>query len=107
VGSNYSHHDVNIDDLKYYCFWCTGIQRQTMTYIVFDLKFHLFENHRMAMVKVPVGKGGGMDARLEYAVDQCKRLTSYVRDENSNPEVKAALLFSPPPAVSTSEYPPP
>ena len=79
--SRYSHHEVNIDYLKYYCFWCNGIdQHKSPTYIEFDLMMHLFESHKMAMVKVPIGKGD-MTIRLDYAIDQCKKMTLHLREQ--------------------------
>ena len=75
---NYTHHDVNIDDLKYYCFWCTGKHRQAMTYMEIDLDLHLREYHRMAMVKLAIGRGD-INVRIDYAVDQCIQMTLYLR----------------------------
>jgi hypothetical protein len=83
----YSQHQyVNIDDLKYYCFWCDGDRnkltpdqhKSVPTYIEFDLALHLFEAHKLAMVKLPIGKGS-MDMRIEYAVGHCKAMTLYLR----------------------------
>jgi hypothetical protein len=76
--SRYSHHYVNIDDLKYYCFWCPRVKQQSPTYIEFDLELHIFEAHRMAMVKLPIGKGN-MERRVSYAVNQCKQMTQQLR----------------------------
>jgi hypothetical protein len=80
------HHYVNIDDLKYYCFWCDGDrnkltpdQRKSVpVYIEFDLALHLFEAHKLAMVKLPIGKGR-MDMRIEHDVGHCKAMTLYLR----------------------------
>jgi len=85
--SRYSHHDVNIDDLKYYCFWCSGPKKWEITYIEFDLALHILENHRMDTVKVPIGRGN-MEKRIDYMIDQCKQLTLLVR---ANPEKKTEM----------------
>jgi len=98
---NYTHHDVNIDDLKYYCFWCPKEQRQAMTYIEIDLDLHLREHHRMAMVKLPIGKGD-MDTRIDYAVDQCVQMTLHLR---AYPEKWAKLFKSSQPLPSTTSIP--
>jgi hypothetical protein len=80
----YTHHYVNIDELKYYCFWCPKpkhhqYQQPATTYIEFDLVLHMYEAHRMAMVKLPIGKGN-MAKRVDYAVDQCKHMTRQLRE---------------------------
>ena len=80
------HHQVNIDELKYYCFWCdsnrgkvTSEQHKLVpTYIEFDLALHLYEAHKLAMVKLPIGKGS-MDIRIAHAVEHCKAMTLYLR----------------------------
>ena len=83
MSPHYTHHQVNIDDLKYYCFWCPkprNIQQQQLTtYIEFDLALHMYEAHRMAMVKLPIGKGN-MQIRIDYAVEQCKLMTRQLRE---------------------------
>jgi hypothetical protein len=79
---------VNIDHLKYYCFWCVGDQRWKTTYIEFDLRQHLREKHRMDMVKLPIGRGN-MDKRISYAAGHCKRVTISLRE---NPELRKILV---------------
>lgn len=44
------------------CIFCGFI-----TSIEFDLDLHLYEKHRMELVKLPIGKGK-MDYRIEYAI---------------------------------------
>lgn len=78
------HHQVNIDDLRYYCFWCPKLRhqqplQQLTTYIEFDLALHMYEHHRMAMVKLPIGRGN-MQKRIDYAVEQCKLMTKQLRE---------------------------
>lgn len=101
MGNYYSHHDVNIDELKYYCFWCPKERRQSATYMEVDLGLHLLEYHRMAMVKLPIGRGG-MDTRIDYAVDQCVQMTLHLR---AYPEKWAKLFKSSQPLPSTIPIP--
>jgi len=50
-----------------------------MTSIEFDLDLHLYEEHRIELVQLPIGKGN-MDFRIQYAIEEGKR----VRDTLSN-----------------------
>jgi hypothetical protein len=43
------------------------------TCIEFDLELHLYESHKMELVKLPVGKGS-LDFRIEYAVNEGRRV---------------------------------
>ena len=74
-----NHDEVNIDHLKYYCFWCIGAQRWQTTYIEFDLGLHMLEQHKLDMVKLPIGRCS-MDYRIDYAVEQCKQMTNHLRE---------------------------
>jgi hypothetical protein len=87
------NHEVNIDHLKYHCFWCIGAQRRQMTYMEFDLGLHMPERHKMDMVKLPIGRGK-LDDRIDYAVEQCKGMTICVRE---HPERREELFSSSPP----------
>jgi hypothetical protein len=44
-----------------------------MTSIELDLDFHLYEHHRMELVKLPIGKTS-IDKRISYAVKEGKRV---------------------------------
>ena len=44
-----------------------------MTSIEFDLELHLYENHRMELVKLPIGKGN-IDFRIGYAIKEGKKI---------------------------------
>jgi hypothetical protein len=48
------------------------------TYIEFDLALHLYEAHKLAMVKLPIGKAN-MDVRIAHAVEHCRAMTLYLR----------------------------
>lgn len=59
-----------------------------MTSIEFDLDLHLYEEHRMELVQLPIGKGN-IDFRIQYAIEEGKR----VRDTLSNmtPEARNSV----------------
>jgi hypothetical protein len=94
----YTHHQVDISDLKYICFWCGSnrtrgtpeARKAAPTYIEFDLELHMLESHRMAMIQLPIGKGN-MTVRVDYAVAQCKDMTRQLRE---NPELWNKLFSS-------------
>lgn len=50
------------------CIFCNNFR----TSIELDLKIHLYDNHRMELVKLPIGKGS-MEHRIDYAVEECKK----------------------------------
>ena len=50
------------------CIFC-----KYMTYIEFDLDLHLYQNHRMDLVKLPIGRGS-LDTRINYAIQECRRV---------------------------------
>ena len=54
------------------------------TCIEFDLALHLYESHKIELVKLPVGKGS-LDFRIEYAIIEGRRVGAALRllDENS------------------------
>src|SRR5215211_4274855 len=56
------------------CIFC-----EFMTSIEFDLDLHLYEEHRMELVKLPIGKGR-MDTRIEYAIQEGKRFGNILKD---------------------------
>jgi hypothetical protein len=47
----------------------------------------------MDMIKLPIGRGK-LDDRIDYAVEQCKGMTIYIR---KHPERREELFSSPPP----------
>lgn len=61
------------------CIFC-----RFMTCIEFDLGLHLYESHRMELVKIPIGKGS-LDFRIEYAINEGRRVgvALHLLDENS------------------------
>ena len=51
-----------------YCVFCNNFR----TSIQFDLEMHLYENHKMKLVKLPIGKGN-IQHRIDCAVEECKK----------------------------------
>jgi hypothetical protein len=51
------------------CIFC----KQYMTDTEFDLDLHLYENHKLKLIKLPVGKGS-LSFRIGYAINQGKNL---------------------------------
>lgn len=49
-----------------------------MTQIEFDLDLHLYEHHRMELVKLPIGKAN-IDKRISYAIEDGKRVGTNLR----------------------------
>ena len=54
------------------------------TSIEFDLGLHLYESHKIELVKLPIGKGS-LDFRIEYAINEGKRVGAalHLLDQNS------------------------
>jgi hypothetical protein len=50
------------------CLFCNNYR----TSIVFDLGMHLYNNHRMEVFKLTIGKGN-MERRIDYVVEECKK----------------------------------
>jgi hypothetical protein len=67
------------------CIFC-----KYMTYIEFDLDLHLYQNHRMDLVKLPIGRGS-LDTRINYAIEEGKRVGINLRALNK--EAKHKLGF--------------
>jgi hypothetical protein len=51
------------------CIFC----KHYITDTEFDLDLHLYENHKLNLVKLPIGKGS-LSFRIDYAIDQGKTL---------------------------------
>ena len=51
------------------CIFC----KHYITDIEFDLDLHLYENHKLKLIKLPIGKGS-LNFRIGYAIDQGKKL---------------------------------
>lgn len=49
----------------------------------FDLDLHLYENHRLNLVKLPIGNGS-FDFRIKYAIDQGKKLGQVLKYATKN-----------------------
>ncbi len=61
------------------CIFC-----KFMTCIQFDLELHLYESHKMELVRLPIGKGS-LNFRIEYAMNEGRRVGDALRllDQNS------------------------
>jgi hypothetical protein len=53
------------------------------TCIEFDLELHLYETHKMELVKLPIGKGS-LDFRIEYTIKEGRRVGSVLHLLNEN-----------------------
>jgi hypothetical protein len=61
--------EVIIDGIRpISCLFCSNF----MTSIEFDLEMHLYDDHRMELVTLPIGKGD-MEYRINYAVEEGKK----------------------------------
>jgi hypothetical protein len=62
---------VNADEAHplFLCIFC----KHYFTDTEFDLDLHLYENHKLNLVKLPIGKGS-LSFRIGYAIDQGKNL---------------------------------
>jgi hypothetical protein len=54
------------------------------TSIGFDMELHVYESHKMELVRLPIGKGS-LDFRLEYAINEGRRVGAvlHLLDQNS------------------------
>jgi hypothetical protein len=61
------------------CIFCKSI-----TCVEFDLELHLYENHKIELVNLPIGKGS-LDFRIEYAINEGRRVGAvlHLLDQNS------------------------
>jgi hypothetical protein len=50
------------------CLYCDNYR----TSIVFDLGMHLYNNHKMEVINLTIGKSD-MEKRIDYAVEECKK----------------------------------
>ena len=62
------------------CIWCDYKHP-----IEFDLGNHLLADHREQLLKLPVGKGS-MDIRIDYAIQQIKRMLAAQYEDNDEEE---------------------
>jgi hypothetical protein len=68
------------------CIFCRFV-----TCIEFDLDLHLYENHRMELVNLPIGKGS-LNFRIEYAIKEGRSASLALI--NLDKESKQRLGFS-------------
>jgi Primase X len=66
------------------CIFCTY-----MTSIEFDLDIHLYEDHRIELVKLPIGKGN-MEYRIKYAIEEGKKIRNAL--SNLTPKARDSLV---------------
>ena len=64
------------------CIFCRFI-----TCVELDLEIHLYERHRMELVKLPIGKGS-LDFRIEYAINEGKRVGAALHQLDHNSKQK-------------------
>jgi hypothetical protein len=57
------------------CIFC----KHYITDSEFDLDLHLYENHKLNLVKLPIGKGS-LSLKIDYAIDQGKNLGQVLKD---------------------------
>ncbi|MGC2570727.1 MAG: hypothetical protein WA364_04375 [Candidatus Nitrosopolaris sp.] len=62
------------------CIFCRFI-----TCVEFDLEIHLYESHRMELVKLPIGKGS-FDFRIKYAIEEGRRVGQALNKYSSSKE---------------------
>jgi hypothetical protein len=55
--------------------------------IEFDLELHLYEKHRMELVRLCWGKGS-LDSRIEYAIEEGTKVASAIRHLNKEDRMK-------------------
>ena len=67
-SANGSHRLIIEGTTPMVCIFC-----KYTTYIEFDLDLHLYQNHRMDLVKLPIGRGS-LDSRINYATEEGKRV---------------------------------
>ena len=63
-----------------------------MTYVEFDLDLHLYQNHRMDLVKLPIGRGS-LDTRINYAIKEGKRIGINLRALNKETRHKLGFGY--------------
>ena len=56
------------------CIFC----KRYLTDTEFDLELHLYENHKLKLVKLPIGKGS-LSFSIGYAVSEGKRLGKFLK----------------------------
>jgi hypothetical protein len=69
------------------CIFC----KNYITCIEFDLDLHLYENHRMELVKLPIGKGS-LDFRINYSIEEGRRVGSILQTLNKEDREKLGFL---------------
>lgn len=67
------------------CIFCKYVE-----YFEFDLDLHLYQNHRIDLVKLPIGKGS-LETRINYAIEEGRRVGINLR--NLNKDAKHKLGF--------------
>jgi hypothetical protein len=64
------------------CVFC----RRTIE-VEFDLELHLYEQHRMELVHLRLGRGS-LDSRIEYAIEQGNNIAAAIKQLNKEDRKK-------------------
>jgi hypothetical protein len=76
--------EINLSPLL--CLWCDYKDP-----IEFDLGNHLLERHKEELLKLPIGKGS-MDTRIDYAIQQIKRMMAAPYDEDEEEDENLEIV---------------
>ena len=71
------------------CIFC----RYYFTDTDLDLDLHLYEDHKLNLVKLPLGKGS-LNARIGYAIDQGKNLGQVLKHATKNRRERLGWFLS-------------
>jgi hypothetical protein len=86
VRANGHSHGVIIEGMiPLICIFCKYV-----AYIEFDLDLHLYQNHRIDLIKLPIGTGS-LDTRINYAIQEGRRVGINLRGLNKEAKHKLGL----------------
>ena len=61
--------------------------------IEFDLELHLYEKHRMELVRLPIGKSS-IDRRIEYSIEEGKKVVTMIQHLSKQDRMKLGFWSS-------------
>jgi hypothetical protein len=70
------------------CIFCSHYLTDTE----FDLDLHLYEKHRLRLVKLPIGRGS-LNFRIGYAISEGKRLGRFLKYATTETREKLGWFF--------------
>jgi hypothetical protein len=81
---------INVDKSYplFVCIFC----KDYITDNGFDLDLHLYENHKLQLIKLPIGKGS-ISFRIDYAIDQGKNLGQVLKYATKESREKLGWFF--------------